>query len=208
METETLDRFNREMMSLYILIIINIVGAGLAMSYGVATGVNNLTPMINERRILLLQTALTGLALVGFGFAIRWLISSAQLFSDFDDLRDEFKNRSEKADDETITQLIVQNMAFYRDNKPTIEKLMLGSRATGAFFLLSGTVAVFHLLTMGSTEPVSLLMKVFGTFICIALGIVGVYSPSVFERYTKTWEQRLMDSAEAEKRLDEILEVS
>ena len=51
METGTLQRFSREMMSLYALIVINIVGAGLAMSYGVAIGVNNLIPTITEPRI-------------------------------------------------------------------------------------------------------------------------------------------------------------
>ena len=180
METETLDRFNREMMSLYILIIINIVGAGLAMSYGVATGVNNLTPMINERRILLLQTALTGLALVGFGFAIRWLISSAQLFSDFDDLRDEFRKHRGKTDDEAMAQLIVQNMAFYRDNRPTIDRLVLGSRVAGSLFLLSAAIGVFNLLTNPPTGPVGLLTAVIGALICIAIGAVGVYCPSIF----------------------------
>jgi len=55
-------------------------------------------------------------------------VSSAKVFSDFDDLRDEFKKRPGKADDEAMTRLIVQNMAFYRDNKPTIDRLMLGGR--------------------------------------------------------------------------------
>ena len=206
MEMKTLERFRREMSSFFALIIINLVGAGLAMSYGVATGINSLTLMINEQRILLLQTALSGLALLGFVFAIRWLIFSAQIFSDFDDLRDEFKNRSGKTDSETMTELVIQNMAFYRDNKPAIEKLALGSRVTGAFFLLLGAIAVFNLLTMGPTDPVSLLMGASGTFLCVALGIVGVYSPSFFKKYSRIWEQRLQDSVEIENKLDAILE--
>jgi hypothetical protein len=206
METETLGRFDRETRSFYALVIVNIVGAGLAMSFGVATGVNNLIPMVNEQSIQLLRTAFTGLALAGFVFAIRWLVLSAELFSEFDDVRDEFKEVSGKADDETLTQLIVQNMAFYRDNKPTIEKLKLGSRVTGAFFLLSGATAALNVLTIGSTGPIGLLMAAFGTLLCIALGIVGVCSPSFFERYAQTWEQRLADSAEVEKKLNSILE--
>lgn len=47
-ETRTLDRLN-ELMRLYALIVINMVGAGLAMSYRVATGVNNLIPIIPEK---------------------------------------------------------------------------------------------------------------------------------------------------------------
>jgi hypothetical protein len=206
MEKETLQRFSREMMSLYALIVINIVGAGLAMSYGVATGVNNIFPMIADVRIQPLQAVLTGLGLLGFGFAISWLVSSAKVFSDLDDLRDEFKKRPGEADDEEMAQLIVQNMAFYRDNRPTIDRLMLGSRAAGIFFLLSAAVGVFNLLTNASAGPLGLLMAVIGTLICVAIGAVGLYCPSFFERYTRTWEQRLNDSVEAEKKLNRVLE--
>jgi hypothetical protein len=206
MEKETLQRFSREMMSLYALIVINIVGAGLAMSYGVATGVNNIFPMIADVRIQPLQAVLTGLGLLGFGFAISWLVSSAKVFSDLDDLRDEFKKRPGEADDEEMAQLIVQNMAFYRDNRPTIDRLMLGSRAAGIFFLLSAAVGVFNLLTNAPAGPLGLLMAVIGTLICVAIGAVGLYCPSFFERYTRTWEQRLNDSVEAEKKLNRVLE--
>jgi len=206
MEKETLQRFSREMMSLYALIVINIVGAGLAMSYGVATGVNNIYSMIADLRIQPLQAALTGLGLLGFGFAISWLVSSAKVFSDLDDIRDEFKKRPGEADDEEMAQLIVQNMAFYRDNRPTIDRLMLGSRAAGLFFLLSAAVGVFNLLTNTPAGPLGLLTVVIGTLICVAIGAVGLYCPSFFERYTRTWEQRLNDSVEAEKKLNRILE--
>jgi len=208
MEKETLQRFSREMMSLYALIVINIVGAGLAMSYGVATGVNNIYSMIADLRIQPLQAALTGLGLLGFGFAISWLVSSAKVFSDLDDIRDEFKKRPGEADDEEMAQLIVQNMAFYRDNRPTIDRLMLGSRAAGIFFLLSAAVGVFNLLTNAPAGPLGLLMAVIGSLICVAIGAVGLYCPSFFERYTRTWEQRLNDSVEAEKKLNRILEGS
>ena len=208
MEKETLQRFSREMMSLYALIVINIVGAGLAMSFGVATGVNNIFPMIADLRIQPLQAVLTGLGLLGFGFAISWLVSSAKVFSDLDDLRDEFKKRRGKTDDEEMAQLIVQNMAFYRDNRSTIDRLMLGSRAAGLFFLLSAAVGVFNLLTNTPAGPLGLLTVVIGTLICVAIGAVGLYCPSFFERYTRTWEQRLNDSVEAEKKLNRILEGS
>lgn len=206
METKTLCRFNKEMRSFNTLTLINVVGAALAMSFGVIIGVNSILTMINERSILLPQTVMTVLALVGFVFAIRWLLLSAQIFDSFDDVRDEFKSRSEKAEDEAITELIIQNMAFYRDNKSTIEKLKLGSRITGAFFLLLGAMVALNLLSMDAIALLNLLTGTSGTIICIIIGIVGVYSPSFFEQYIKTWDHRVMYSAEAEMRLDRILE--
>jgi len=206
MQTETLYRLNREMRSFFILVIINIVGAGLAMSLGVTLGANNLIQMFNEQRIIPLQAAISASALVGVGFAIRWLVISAQVLDGFDDLRNECRNRSGTANGDTVTGLIVKNMAFYRDNKPDIDKLMLGSRVTGAFFLLSGGVQIYNLLTAGSTGPPSLLLAAFGILLCTALGLLGVSSPSFFERYSRMWERRLIDSSEAEKRLNKILE--
>ena len=206
METRTLNRLKKELMSLYALIVINIVGAGLAMSFGVATVVNNLFPMIAELRIQPLQAALTGLGLLGFGFAMSWLVFSAEVFSDFDDLKDEFKKRQVEADEEEIAQLIVQNLAFYRDNRPTIDRLMLGSRAAGLFFLLSGAIGVFNMLTNAPAGPFGLVMSVIGVLICVVIGSVGFYCPSLFERYARAWEQRLKDSVEAEEKLNRILE--
>jgi hypothetical protein len=206
MEKETSGRFGRETRSFYALVIFNIVGAGLAISFSVAIVVNNLIPMIYQQKIQLLQTAITGLALIGFGFAIRWLVLSAELFSGFDDLRDEYKSRKGNKDDETLTKLIVRNMAFYRYNKSTMEKLKLGSKFTGIFFLLTGATATYNLLTTGQTTPASLVMGALGTILNIALGIVGIYSPTLFERYISTWGQRLSDSAEVEKQLEKILE--
>ena len=206
MGTETLQRFSRETMSLYALIVINIVGAGLAMSFGVATGVNNLLLMVTELNFQPLQAAMTGLGLLGFGFAISWLVSSAKVFSDFDDIRDEFKKRRGEADDEEMAQLVVQNLAFYRDNRLTIDRLMLGSRAAGFFFLLSAAVGVYNLLINAPTGLLGLLAAVFGILICGVIGAVGLYCPSFFEMYTRTWNQRLDNSVEAEKKLNSILE--
>ena len=206
MQNETLYRLDREMRSFFILVIINIVGAGLAMSLGVTLGANSLIHMFNEQRILLQQVAISVPALAGVGFAIRWLVISAQVLDGFDDLRDECRNRSGTANGDTVTGLIVKNMAFYRDNKPDIEKLILGSRVTGAFFLLSGGVQIYNLLTAGSTGPPGLLLAAFGILICTVLGLLGVSSPSFFERYSRMWERRLIDSVEVEKRLNKILE--
>jgi len=206
METRTLNRLKKELMSLYALIVINIVGAGLAMSFGVATVVNNLFPMIAELRIQPLQAALTGLGLLGFGFAISWLVSSAEVFSDLDDIRDGIREQPGEADEEATTQLIVQNMAFYRDNRSTIDRLMLGSRAAGLFFLLSGAIGVFNMLTNAPAGPFGLVMSVIGVLICVVIGSVGFYCPSLFERYARAWEQRLKDSVEAEEKLNRILE--
>ncbi|MGB9622209.1 MAG: hypothetical protein ACPL07_00040 [Candidatus Bathyarchaeia archaeon] len=206
MEIKTLSRFNKETRSFNTLLLINIVGSALAMSFGVVLGANAILTMINGGSILLPQTAIAGLAVIGFIFALRWLVLSAQIFDSFDDIRDEFNSLSEKADSEGLTGLIVKNMAFYRDNKSIIAKLKLGCRITGIFFLFLGAVLALSFLNMGSIQLLNLLTGTSGTALCITIGIVGLYSPSFFERYITTWDTRLTYSAEAEKGLSRILE--
>ena len=95
MEKDTFERFNREMRSFFVLIILNIVGAGIAMAYGVTLGVTNITSLIAQQQIQLQQVAITGFALIGCIIAIRWLINSAELLDIFDDLREGQETKTE-----------------------------------------------------------------------------------------------------------------
>ena len=81
--------------------------------------------------------------------------------------------------------------------------------ATGTYFLLSATMQVRYLLSvMGSGSAFEVAFTLTGFGLCLALGVVGVYIPRLFRRYVTTWDRRLQESMEAEKRLGELLEGS
>jgi len=198
MENEVYNRLTREMNSFHTLTFVNIVGAGIAMSLGIATLVNNLLPMIREQTILLPQALNVTAVLAGSVFGLGWLISSSEMMDGFQDVR-------ARMEDDDSTSLIVGNIAFYRDNREAVRRLMFGSRATGAFFLVSAALQLRHLVSQaGSSLPT--LMSVVGLALCLALGVAGVYIPSSLGRYTRMWEERLSESEEAERRLGEMLE--
>ena len=207
MITETLKRFSTETRSFNALIIMNITGAGLAVSMGVARGIKNILPMVNAQKILIPEALTVWLVLAWCVLGLRWLIAGAEMLDEFQDIV-EGQRRMEKEPD-PLTGLIVQNMAFYRDHRPTIGMLAWGSTATGAFFLLSALIQVRYIVSLlGASSSWEMLFSLVGFGLCLALGIIGVYLPSVFRRYTATWDRRLQESSEAEKRLGELLEGS
>ena len=207
MEKETFDRFNREMRSFYALIILNIVGAGLAMSFGIAWIVPNITPMIQEQSIQISKLALTGLVVVGCVVALRWLIASVEVFDGFDDLRDDSRVKESEANGDVLTGLIVRSMAWYRERKANINDLKFGSRVTGAFFLLSAVLQILNLAsTLSSTSPFNLTLSMIGFILCLVLGVAGLLIPYSITRFVGTWDHRVEASDDASKRLERIVE--
>lgn len=87
MENEVNGHLTREMRSFHALTMVNIAGAGIAMSIGIATLVNNLLPMFREQTILFLHALNVVAVLAGNVFALRWLISSAEMLDGFQDVR-------------------------------------------------------------------------------------------------------------------------
>ena len=99
----------------------------------------------------------------------------------------------------------MENLAFYREKREEVRRLILGSRATGAFFLVSAALQLRFLVSQTGSSLFSL-MSVVGMALCLALGLAGVYIPSSLGRYTSTWEERLSESEETKRRLGELLE--
>lgn len=199
MENEAINRLTREMNSFHALTIVNIAGAGVAMSMGIERLVNNLLPMFREQTILFPPALNVAVVLAGCVFGLKWLVSSAEMLDGFQEVR------ASREDDDPMA-LIVENMAFYRENREAMRRLMLGSRATGAFFLVSAALQMRFLLAQVGSPSLLTLMSVVGLALCLALGVAGVYIPRSLGRYTQMWDRRLSESEEAERRLGEMLE--
>ncbi|MFH2110417.1 MAG: hypothetical protein ABIJ47_04040 [Candidatus Bathyarchaeota archaeon] len=208
MITETLDRLSREMRSFYSLIIMNMVGAGLAVAMGMAFTIRNVHLMMAARTIIWPEAMMVALIVTGGVLVFRWFLTGAEMMDEYQDVREKASDSENEAEN-SATELIVQNMAFYRDHKESIRGLILGSLATGTYFLLSATMQVRYLLSvMGSGSVFEVAFTLVGFGLCLALGVVGVYIHRLFKRYVTTWDRRLQESMEAEKRLGELLEGS
>jgi hypothetical protein len=208
MINETFNRLSREMRSFNSLIMMNIVGAGLAVARGMAFIVGKVHPMIAARTIIWPEAAMVALVVAVGVLIFRWFITGAEMMDEYQDLREKDFGYNDGAE-ESATELIVKNMAFYRDHKGSMRGLNLGSLVTGAFFLLSAAGQVRYLLSVlssGTLFEVAFILV--GFSLCLVLGVAGVYISHMFRRYEATWDRRLQESAEAEKRLGELLEGS
>jgi hypothetical protein len=208
MINETFNRLSREMRSFNSLIIMNIVGAGIAVARGVAFVVGHVHPMIAARMILWPEAVMVALVVAGGVFLFRWLIMGAEMMDEYQDVR-EAASGNENGGGDSATELIVQNMAFYRDHRESMGSLILGSRVTGAFFLVSAALQVQYLVSvLGSGSAFEAAFSLFGFSLVLVLGLAGVYIPRLFRRYEATWDRRLQESTEAERKLGELLEGS
>ncbi len=208
MINETFNRLSREMRSFNSLIVMNIAGAGLAVARGVAFIVGKVHPMVEARMIMWPEAIMVVAALAGCALVFRWLIMGAEMMSEYQDLKEGAPGHENGAED-SATELIVQNMAFYRDHRVSMGSLILGSRITGAFFLVTAALQVQYVVSvLGSGSAFEVAFVLFGFSLILILGLAGVYIPRLFRRYEATWDRRLEESAEAEKKLDELLEGS
>jgi hypothetical protein len=207
MENEAFERFGREMRSFAALIILNIVGAGLAISFGISWIMPNIAPLFSGQPIYLEQLVRAGLAVAGCVVALRWLVSCAETFDGVDDIVDgSWKADMERRGD-ALTARIVESMAWYRERRGNIWRLKLGCRLTGAFFVVSAALQAYNFVTtFGSATQSMLIMSVVGLVLCLALGAIGVIVPALIDRFIGTWDQRVKASGEAEDKLGKLFE--
>jgi len=211
MVTETMAKSQRELNSFQGLAIINIVFGGLAMSFGIAVGVQNLLLLVQAQSLLLTQLVLVALGFLSTAISIRWVVSSAELLDGTTDMKDEYTEKKKTGiDDEGLTGLIVKMTAHYRENKPTIKTMMLISRIAGACFLISGAFNLATALTnlMTGVPQLDVLTQIIGTGLSFTMAAASFVIPHFFGKYATIWDYRLEETAKAEKELKKRIEES
>jgi hypothetical protein len=149
--------------------------------------------------VLFSQIALIGIGVLASVFSIKWLISSAEMFEVSDELKEGYK-KTTTLDEEAQTGLIVKMMAYYRENKSTIKKMMWMSQIAGFCFLISGAFTIIT-MTINASTGVQLMdawKQVLGALINFAIAIAGFIIPHFFGKYTKIWDKRIEKNAKAE----------
>ena len=199
MATKTSERLKQEVNSFVGLTLINIVFSAVAMALGISIIVPNMTSIVTTQSALFPQIVLVVIGFLASVFSIKWLISSVEMFEVSTELKEDYaKNKT--LDEEAQTGLIIKMMSYYRNNKPTIKKMMWVSLIAGFCFLISGT---FNLITavINATTGVQLMdlgTQVLGAFINFAIAVAGFIIPHFFDKYTKIWDKRIEKNAKAE----------
>ena len=205
MEKSTLNRIKIEMHSFKGLVITNLLGAAFALAFSMAYSVPKLIPLLTEGTLEMRQVPYLGLILVGFVVAINWIILGAELMDEHDDIVQNLENVGHE-DDEIITGIIVQSIAFYRENQVKIQRLGFGSRIVGSFLLINAVIQAGALFS-GSYpfRGIMVLGQWFAMISCFVIGLLGFYVPTVVRRFTETWDARLISTVDVEEKLGRIL---
>ena len=205
MEQTTLNRIKLEVQSFKGLIITNFIGAALTIAFSVAYAVPKTIPLLVEGVFELQMIPYLALAVVGLVVAINWITRGAELLDGHDDIVTELEEVSPD-DDEAIIGIIVQSLAFYRENQPKIRQLGILGRVVGVFLLLTAIPQIQALVA--GEYPLGQMMaigQVFGLLGTLAMAALGFYSPTIINRFTVKWDERLSVSDEAGEKLDRIL---
>lgn len=209
MSTITVQKLQHELNSLLGLLIINLLCSGLALAFGAYFLMPNLIQMATTRIINIDQIGLAVLGALAFAIAIRWLVSTAELIDMQDDLKTDLRSHKEKQtlDDETLTALIVKMTAAYRENKPTLKRMMTISKVASALFALGASIAVI-LAIVGAITGTPLWntsLTLVNAAICFGVAAAAYIIPHFFGKYATIWDTRLNGVDKAEVQLQKML---
>ncbi len=203
-ETVTTTKIKREMRSFLALVIVSLMFGGLAMAFGVAAITNNALALTTTLSNVLLNVPLIVVGAFVAYLGIRYLISTAEVMSKFDEIQEEPIEKNPTR--EKLTERIVKLMGLYRDEKPQITRMVSISKIAGvcfiAYALIQTIIFIFSLLT-GATEVFFSVLGIISSFV---MGAVGFIIPSFFKNYSVCWDKRLEKSAEAEKKIASFME--
>jgi hypothetical protein len=162
--------------------------------------------MVTAKSVLLPQLLLVTIGFLAFAVSIKWLVSSVEMFETATELKEDYaKNKA--VDDEARTGLVVKMMSYYRENKPTIKKMMFISRIAGVCFLISGafTLTTIAINVVTGVQSLNLLTQVSGAAITLAIAVASFIIPHFFGKYSKIWDHRLQETVKVEKELKKQL---
>ena len=202
--TET--RFKRELNSFFAVTLLNVVFGAQAVALGVVVVVASVLGTM-ESATPALRVLAGALALACFGLGIAWIRSSALVLRGVAVIRRPFRRRAGPVSDEAVTAGIVGMIAHYRENRPTIRRMVLVCAAGGLFFLAQGVVSILGLVAASASVAPSPFTIIPGAGVTIGLGIAGLLSAYYFTRFSRSWDLRLEETARAEERLKSAMEM-
>ena len=206
MATKTLVKIKRELNSYQGLVTLNMMFGALTMAFGIVFIVQGIMPMVEIQSLLLPETVMVILGGIVGAVAIRWLISSAELFDGLTDLKEDYDKNKANLDDENTVSLVVKMTSHYRENKPLIKTMMSISKIAGACFVIVGAYTlVTALLGIGDVSSWELFVQVLGAVFNFGIAGASFAIPHFFGKYSKVWDYRIEETTKAEKQLQQQL---
>jgi hypothetical protein len=214
MEINILTRLRSELESFNLVITANLVGAASAIAYIIAQIIVISIPSLTGSAFNYKYLPYLIVIICGFATAFTWRIRNAELMDEYNHIvkrLDEIITEQMQTDgqdfDEQFISIIVESLAFYRENSVKINRLKWIGRLTGTFLLLVSVPQLVSFITSANTlNSLYILAQLFLVFFSIGVSIVAWYIPTLINRFMYTWDSRLMLAEDANNQIKRFLE--
>ena len=212
--TTTLSQFRTEIRHFFLVSLLNLVFAAIAIAIGVQYMVTaiigqTLDPLIPGFPVIPGFRIFTGaVAMVSFGLGIRWILSTVRIYEGIVTIKDDLTRNGDAITDERLTCLIVRMLAHYRDNRTTIRTMILVCTLGGVLFFMLGIANSLKVLSVTSTGfafTVDNLLLIPAMLLTLGISLASLLSSYYFSRFSLVWERRLHEIGESEWSLKQKL---
>ena len=199
-------KIKKEMRYFMALVVMSIAFGGIAMAIGIASITTNALALKTTDWIVILNLVSNiAISLIIAYLAFRYIISTAEVLSKFDDIQDEKDGELDQSS-EKLTQRIVKLMGLYREEKPQIKRMILISNIAGICFLINAIIQMANLIGSFNIGTIELASATAGILVSLIMAGVGFFLPFSFRKYSVCWDERILKSTEAEKKIASFME--
>jgi hypothetical protein len=201
-------RFRQEVRHFHRLAVLNIVFAALAIAYGISAfimAVFGLNAGISSSELRLLSGAL---AMVLSGLGLSWLLSTTRVFEGVAAIKGDLNSLKDPGNEERVICLIVRMLSHYRENRATIQRMILVCITGGSVVFLLGIINSLEVLKINGTggefilDAVRLIPPM---LVSLGIAIASLLSSHYFSRVSMKWDHHLREIDESECTLKQSL---
>jgi hypothetical protein len=206
--TDTLSQFRTEVRHFFLISLLNLVFAALAISYGVQFMVTAILGGVSDPATTGFRIFSGVVAMTCFGLGISWLLLSLRIFEGIETIKDDLDREGTSITDERLTCLIVRMLVHYRDNRGTVEKMICVCTAGGCGFFILGiatSLEAFSITTEGTTFALNNLLVIPAILLTLGIALASLISSWYFSKFTRVWDRRIHEIEESECALKKTL---
>jgi hypothetical protein len=203
---QTKTKIKREMNHFMALNVMSIAFGGIALAFAISAITTQAFALRSANTSVFFNSFSTIIiALIVAYLALRYIISTAEVFSKFEEIQDE-ATEEKNHESEKLTQRIIRLMGLYREEQSQIKRMILVSRIAGVCFFANAIIQTVILCININAGTAQVAPAVGGVLVSLIMGMVGFFLPASFHKYAVCWDERLKKGGEAEKNLHALLE--
>ena len=208
MTDTTFSQFKDELNSFFVLVLLNMIFGANVMSFGMLAIISSVVPAAAVYPFTLFPALQIVIGAAGVLLGMFWIITGVRVLRGIIKIRRESRRSREPVPPETITGWIVRVLAHYRENKKTLQRMIIICSLGGVIFIALGVGNLVQgfFATVGGGNGVTFATPFVAAAINLTIGIVAIIISIGFRRYSAAWNRRLDETATNETILRQTLE--